>query len=110
MIGDLLSTLAKAQKLDINQIHTAVQDGTLPAYVGVPLLQQKMQQRQEAEALLAGQKQQKLPPIADQVMQAASQLNQPQPMAAPPAPQVAAPAPAPAADTTATSKPLAQLN
>ena len=41
MIGDLLSTLATAQKLDIGQIQKAVQDGTLPAYVGVPLLDRK---------------------------------------------------------------------
>ena len=85
MIGDLLSNLATAQKLSIGQIQQAVQDGTLPAYVGVPLLQQKMQERNEAAQILAGKQQQGQPPIAQQVLQAASQLTQPQqqPMAAP---------------------------
>jgi hypothetical protein len=82
MIGDLLSNLATAQKLSIEQIQKAVQDGTLPSYVGVPLLQQKMQQRQEAEALLAGQQQQKQPSVAHKIMQQADQLTQ-----APAAPQ-----------------------
>lgn len=89
MIGDLLSTLAHAQKLDINSIQRAIQSGTIPPYVGIPLLQQKVQQRKEAEALLAGQKQQGQPPIAQQVMEEAKQVTEPQGIA-----QVA-PTPAP---------------
>jgi len=74
MIGDLLSNLSRANKLGISDIQRAVQDGTLPAYVGVPLLQQKMQQRQQAAALLSGQQIQNQPPIGQQIMNQASQM------------------------------------
>lgn len=74
MIGDLISTLSDAQKLSIAQIQKAVQDGTLPAYVGIPLLQDKVKQRNEAAALLMGQKP-KQPKVAEQVMAAADQIT-----------------------------------
>lgn len=86
MIGDLLSNLAQAQKLDIAQIQRAIQSGSIPPYIGIPLLQQKVQQRQQAAALLAGQQQQNQPPIGQQVMQAAEQVTQ-APEQAQPAPQ-----------------------
>lgn len=76
MIGDLLSTLGTAQKLNIAQIQKAVQDGTLPAYVGIPLLQEKVKERNEATMLLAGQKP-KQPKVAEQVMAAADQITAP---------------------------------
>ena len=78
MIGDLLPTLAKAQGDSIAQIQSSIQDGVIPAYIGIPLLQQKLQQRQEAQALLMGRQQQGQPPIAQQVMQQANQITQPQ--------------------------------
>lgn len=102
MIGDLLSNLNTANRLSIEQIQRAVQDGTLPAYVGVPLLQQKMQQRQQAAALLAGKQSAGQPPIGQQIMDQASQVTRgaaptisPSQFAAPQPPQQAAPQPAP---------------
>ena len=65
MIGSLMSRMGDAQKLSIQQLHQAVQDGTLPAYVGIPLIQDKMQQQQAASA----PQPQKQPPIAQQIMQ-----------------------------------------
>lgn len=61
--------MGEAQKLSIPQLQKAIQDGTLPPYVGIPLLQDKMKQQQAAQA---GQKQPQQPPIAQQVMQEAS--------------------------------------
>ena len=74
MIGDLLSNTAQAQKLDIAQLQRAIQDGTLPSYVGLPLLQEKLKQRNEAAALLGGQK--KPPTVKDQIMSSADQVTQ----------------------------------
>ena len=77
MIGDLISTMATAQKLSIEQIMKGVQSGSIPPYVGVPLIQQKMKDRQQAALALSGQNAQQ-PPVADQVMQAADQLVRPE--------------------------------
>ena len=78
MIGDLLSTAARAQKLDIASIQRGIQDGVIPSYIGIPLLQQKMQERTEASQMLAGKQAQNQPPIAQQVMSQAQQMTQPQ--------------------------------
>ena len=63
-----MSRMGEAQKLSIPQLQKAIQDGTLPPYVGIPLLQDKMRQQQMAQA----KPQQQQPPIAQQVMQEAS--------------------------------------
>jgi hypothetical protein len=72
MIGSLMSRMADAEKLSVEQLQKAVQTGTLPAYVGIPLIQDKMNQQKEAQAMAQGQ-QQKQPPIAEQVMAEAAQ-------------------------------------
>lgn len=64
-----MSRMGEAQKLSIPQLQKAIQDGTLPPYVGIPLLQDKMKQQQAAQA---SQQQPQQPPIAQQVMQEAS--------------------------------------
>ena len=69
MINSLMSRMGEAQKLSIPQLQQAIQDGTLPPYVGIPLLQDKMKQKQAAQA---SQQQPQQPPIAQQVMQEAS--------------------------------------
>ena len=53
MIGDLLSNIANAQKLSIGQLQQSIQDGTIPQWVGIPMLQKMVQDRQKAEAILA---------------------------------------------------------
>jgi hypothetical protein len=74
MIGSLISRMGMAEKLSVAQLQKAVQDGTLPAYVGVPLIQDKMQQEQAAKNAAAGMRQQQgQPPIAQQVMQQAQE-------------------------------------
>jgi hypothetical protein len=72
MIGSLMSRMADAEKLSVDQLQKAVQNGTIPAYVGIPLMQDKMNQQKEAQAMMQGGEQ-KQPPIADQVMAEASQ-------------------------------------
>lgn len=62
--------MGTAQKLSVAQLKQAVQDGTLPAYVGIPLIQDKLKQQQEAQA---GKPVPPQPPIADQILEAADQ-------------------------------------
>ena len=92
MIGDLLSTAARAQKLDIASIQRGIQDGVIPSYIGIPMLQQKMQERTEAAQMLAGKQAQNQPPIAQQVMSQAQQMTQPQAAPAMQQPQMQQPA------------------
>lgn len=76
MIGSLMSRMGMAEKLSVAQLQKAVQDGTLPAYIGVPLMQDKMQQEKTAQAAASGAQQQGQPPIAQQVMQEAQAQEQ----------------------------------
>ena len=69
MINSLMSRMGEAQKLSVPQLQKAIQDGTLPPYIGIPLLQDKMKQAQMAKASMQAPKE---PPIAEQVMQEAS--------------------------------------
>lgn len=80
MIGSLLPTLAKAQDESIQQLQRSIQAGLVPAYLGIPMLEQKVKNHQRATAILMGQQQQGQPPIAEQVMQQANQITQPQQM------------------------------
>ena len=71
MIGSLNSIQATAEKLSIPQLQQAMRDGTLPPYVGVPLLQKKVQMQKQMQ--MASQSQQpKRPSIAEQVNQEAT--------------------------------------
>ena len=69
MIGSLMSRMGEADKLSIPQLQQAIQDGTIPSYVGIPLLQQKVQQQKQSQALMGGM--QPKPTVAQQVMQEA---------------------------------------
>ena len=69
-----MSRMNAANNLSVQQLHQAVADGTLPAYVGVPMIQDKMKQQQQA---MASQKPQQQPPIADQIMQASAPHHMP---------------------------------
>jgi hypothetical protein len=61
--------MADADKLSVGQLNTAVKNGTIPAYIGVPLIQEKMKAKQAAQAMVAQDQAQ--PPIAQQVMEQA---------------------------------------
>lgn len=74
MIGSLINRMGMADKLSVAQLQRAIQDGTIPAYVGIPMLQDKMTQEKAMRAAAMGaQPQQQQPPIAEQVMQEAQQ-------------------------------------
>lgn len=73
MIGSLMSRMADAEKLSIPQLNQAVKNGTIPAYVGVPLIQEKMRAEQAAKAMVAQTQAQ--PPLARQVMEQADMMS-----------------------------------
>ena len=73
MIGSLMSRMADAEKLSVAQLNQAVKNGTIPAYVGVPLIQEKMKAEQAAKAMVAQTQAQ--PPIARQVMEQADAMS-----------------------------------
>jgi len=73
MIGSLMSRMADAEKLSIPQLNQAVKNGTIPAYVGVPLIQEKMKAEQAAKAMVAQTQAQ--PPLARQVMEQADMMS-----------------------------------
>jgi hypothetical protein len=69
---------AKAQDLTIPQLQMAIKNGTIESYVGVPLLQQKVKERQKALAMQQAQQAQQgqnQVPLAAQVMQDADQYR-----------------------------------
>ena len=65
-ITSMNARMGMAEKLSIQQLTKAVQDGTVPSFIGIPLIQQKMKEQQGAAAM-----QPKAPPIAQQVLQQA---------------------------------------
>ena len=73
MIGSLMSRMADAEKLSIPQLNQAVKNGTIPAYVGVPLIQEKMKAQEAAQAMVAQTQAQ--PPLARQVMEQADMMS-----------------------------------
>jgi len=87
MINSLMSRMNAANNLSVQQLHQAVADGTLPAYVGVPMIQDKMKQQQQAMAMQQPMQQ---PPIADQIMQASAPRRMPRREAIPQEQQVEA--------------------
>jgi len=74
MITSTLGRMADADKLSVQQLKMAVQNGTVPAYIGIPLLQEKLKQSRQMQASQAQAPQQ--PPIADQIMQQASGVSE----------------------------------
>jgi soluble lytic murein transglycosylase-like protein len=71
-----MSRMGKAEKLSVTQIQQAIENGTLPAYVGIPMLQDKLKQEQAMRS--AQQQAQPQPTIAEQVMAQAQTAGIPQ--------------------------------
>lgn len=73
-MGSTMSKMAAAEKLSIPQLQQAIKDGTVPSFIGIPLLDEKVKTEQRMKA--ASQMQQpEQPPIAQQIMQKAAQAE-----------------------------------
>jgi hypothetical protein len=68
MIGQGLGRVAQAEKLSIQQLEEALENRTIPAYIGIPLLEEKVQIEQRMKMAQAGQMAPPEMTIADQVM------------------------------------------
>jgi hypothetical protein len=75
MIGQGLGRVALAERLSISQLEEAIQNKTIPAYIGIPLLEEKTQLEQRMKAAQMGQTPQPQMTIADQVMQQANMVE-----------------------------------
>jgi hypothetical protein len=64
---DMNSRMAMAEKLSVAQLQQAIQSGSLPAYIGIPLIEQKNKER--AQMAAAQQGQQKPPSVVSQILQ-----------------------------------------
>jgi hypothetical protein len=69
MQGIAQKILANPAKYSIEQLTQGVQNGVIPAYVGIPLIQEKIKEQKEAQVMSMGQQQQR--PVAEQIMQEA---------------------------------------
>ena len=76
MIGNTLRQFADADKLSADQLKESIQNGTIPAYIGIPLMQQKIADKKRMEQAQAQPP--TSPPIAQQVMQEANSVVNPQ--------------------------------
>lgn len=65
----------KASSLSVQQLQQAIQNGTVPEYIGIPLLKEKVKSEQQLRSSMAAQ-QPKPPTVADQVMAEAQQVGQ----------------------------------
>ena len=70
MINSIDTRVRMAEKLSIPQLRKSIQDGTIPSFIGIPLLNEKVSNAQKAK-MAAQQPPQQQPTIADQVMQQA---------------------------------------
>jgi hypothetical protein len=75
MIGQGLGRVAQAEKLSIQQLEEALENRTIPAYIGIPLLEEKVQIEQRMKMAQAGQMAPPEMTIADQVMGQAEELS-----------------------------------
>jgi hypothetical protein len=68
-----LGRIATAEKMSVNQLQEALENKTLPAYIAVPLLEEKMDMNSRMQAMAAMQQaQQPRIPIGQRVMQRAA--------------------------------------
>lgn len=75
MIGQGLGRVALAERLSIPQLEEAIQNKTIPAYIGIPLLEEKTQLEERMRAAQMGMNQPPQMTIADQVMQQANMVE-----------------------------------
>jgi hypothetical protein len=69
----------RPESFSIEMLRRGVQSGTIPAYIGIPLIQEKLKDKQEMDnAQSARMAAQTPPPVANQVMAQAAQATQPQ--------------------------------
>jgi hypothetical protein len=78
MIGSVSNLQGNAEHLSVQQLQQAMRDGTLPPYIGMPILQKKIQDQDQKQAQTAMQGQQgQKPSVAQQIEGEAQSLTRP---------------------------------
>jgi hypothetical protein len=67
------SILANPSKYSLAQLRQGVENGVIPAYIGIPIIQEKMQEQARMQSMGQGQGQPAQPPVAEQIMAQAGQ-------------------------------------
>lgn len=68
MIGSALGRIAMADKMSVEQLKEALQNKTLPAYIAIPLIEEKMDMKDRMTRSQAAQGIAQQPPIAEEVL------------------------------------------
>ena len=76
MSGIAQKIIADPDSYSIDMLTQGVQNGTVPAYIGIPLIQEKTQALKQQQAMMGGM-QQAQPPIAQEVLAEAAQATTP---------------------------------
>lgn len=71
MIGGMLGRINTAEKMTVEQLQQALQSESIPAYIGVPILEEKLNMRDRSLALAYGQQVAPQPPLIEEIMQRA---------------------------------------
>ena len=74
MSGIAQKIIADPDSYSIEMLTQGVQNGTVPAYIGIPLIQEKTQALKQQQAMMGGM-QQEQPPIAQEVLANAQQAT-----------------------------------
>jgi hypothetical protein len=75
MSGIAQKIIANPEAYSVDMLKQGVQDGSVPAYIGIPLIQEKVQALKKSQAMQAGMQAQTQPPIAQQVLADAQQAT-----------------------------------
>ena len=75
MSGIAQKIIADPDSYSIDMLTQGVQNGTVPAYIGIPLIQEKTQALKQQQAMTGGMQQQGQPPIAQQILSDAEQTS-----------------------------------
>jgi hypothetical protein len=75
MTGIAQKIIANPDDYSIDMLTEGVQDGTVPAYIGIPLIQEKTMALKQSQAMQSAMQQQGEPPIAQQVLADAQQTT-----------------------------------
>jgi hypothetical protein len=73
MSGIAQKIIANPDSYSIEMLTQGVQNGTVPAYIGIPLIQEKTMALKQSQAMAGGMQQQAQPPIAQEVLANAQQ-------------------------------------
>ena len=78
-IMNMVSRMAMAGKLTVEQLKQSIQSGSLPAYIGIPMIEQKTKEKAQMEAAQQGfPEEQKSPSVTAQILQQAEQQEFPE--------------------------------